>query len=84
MLGDLPVGSIDNGAVMKIIEPLWREKTETAPRLGGTQARPARATATKPPEVVPRAEGAAPAGGYKRLRCAGRVAWAHDWVSDPT
>jgi integrase len=34
-LGDLPVGSVDTGAVMKIIEPLWREKTETASRVRG-------------------------------------------------
>jgi integrase len=34
-IGDLPVGSIDTGAVMKIIEPLWREKTETASRVRG-------------------------------------------------
>ena len=29
-IGDLPVGSVDTSAVVKIIEPLWREKTETA------------------------------------------------------
>ncbi len=34
-IGDLPVGSVDTGAVVKIIEPLWREKTETASRLRG-------------------------------------------------
>jgi integrase len=34
-IGDLPVGSVDTGAVMKIIEPLWREKTETASRVRG-------------------------------------------------
>jgi integrase len=34
-IGDLPVGSIDTGAVIKIIEPLWREKTETASRVRG-------------------------------------------------
>jgi integrase len=34
-IGELPVGSVDTGAVMKIIEPLWREKTETASRLRG-------------------------------------------------
>jgi integrase len=34
-IGDLPVGSIDTGAVVKIIEPLWREKTETASRVRG-------------------------------------------------
>jgi integrase len=35
VLGDLPVGSVDTGAVVKIIEPLWRDKTETASRLRG-------------------------------------------------
>jgi len=34
-VGDLPVGSVDTGAVVKIIEPLWREKTETASRVRG-------------------------------------------------
>jgi integrase len=34
-IGALPVGSVDTGAVMKIIGPLWREKTETASRLRG-------------------------------------------------
>jgi hypothetical protein len=35
VIGDLPVGSVDTGAVVKIIEPLWREKTETASRVRG-------------------------------------------------
>jgi integrase len=34
-IGDMPVGSVDTGAVMKIIEPLWRKKTETASRVRG-------------------------------------------------
>jgi integrase len=34
-IGDLPVGSVDTGGVMKIIEPLWRKKTETASRVRG-------------------------------------------------
>ena len=34
-IGDLPVGSVDTGAVVKIIEPLWRAKTETASRVRG-------------------------------------------------
>jgi hypothetical protein len=34
-IGELPVGGVDTGAVVKIIEPLWREKTETAARLRG-------------------------------------------------
>jgi integrase len=34
-IGDLPVGIVDTGAVIKIIGPLWREKTETASRLRG-------------------------------------------------
>ncbi len=35
VIGDLSVGSVKTGAVMKIIEPLWREKTETASRVRG-------------------------------------------------
>jgi integrase len=35
VIGDLPVDSVDRGAVLKIIEPLWREKTETASRVRG-------------------------------------------------
>jgi hypothetical protein len=34
-IGDLRVGSVDTGAVVTIIEPLWREKTETASRVRG-------------------------------------------------
>jgi integrase len=34
-IGALPVNSVDTGAVVKIIEPLWREKTETASRVRG-------------------------------------------------
>jgi integrase len=34
-IGHLPVGSVDTGALVKIIEPLWREKTETASRVRG-------------------------------------------------
>jgi integrase len=34
-IGALPVGCVDKGAVMKIIEPLWRSKTETAARVRG-------------------------------------------------
>jgi integrase len=34
-IGALPVGGVDTGAVMRIIEPLWREKTETASRVRG-------------------------------------------------
>jgi integrase len=32
-LGGLPVAAIDTGLVMKIIEPLWKSKTETASRV---------------------------------------------------
>jgi integrase len=32
---DLPVGAVDVGAVMKILEPLWRTRTETASRVRG-------------------------------------------------
>ena len=34
-IGDLPVGAIDTGLIMKIIEPIWQTKTETASRLRG-------------------------------------------------
>jgi integrase len=34
-IGALPVGEVDKGAVMQIIEPLWRDKTVTAARLRG-------------------------------------------------
>jgi integrase len=34
-LGSLPVASIDTGAVIRVLEPLWRTKTETASRLRG-------------------------------------------------
>jgi hypothetical protein len=35
VLGALPVDSVDTGVVVKILEPLWREKTETASRVRG-------------------------------------------------
>lgn len=35
ILGKLPVAQVDVGAVMRVVEPLWREKTETASRLRG-------------------------------------------------
>jgi integrase len=35
ILGKLPVAQIDVGAVMRVLEPLWRAKTETASRLRG-------------------------------------------------
>jgi integrase len=34
-IGDAPVGCVDTAMVMQILEPLWREKTETASRLRG-------------------------------------------------
>jgi integrase len=34
-LGDLPVASIDAGLVLKVLEPIWNEKPETASRLRG-------------------------------------------------
>jgi integrase len=34
-IGNLPVNRVDTGAVIKIIEPLWRDKTETASRVRG-------------------------------------------------
>ena len=35
VLGEQPIGSVDAGAVLKILEPLWRDKTETASRVRG-------------------------------------------------
>ncbi len=35
VFGDWLVQAVDTGAVMKVLEPLWREKTETASRLRG-------------------------------------------------
>lgn len=35
VFGDLPVQSIDTGMVMRVIEPIWGKKTETASRLRG-------------------------------------------------
>ncbi len=35
ILGDLPVAAVDTGAVMLVLEPIWREKAETASRLRG-------------------------------------------------
>jgi integrase len=35
VFGDLPVGSIDVGLVMKVIEPIWATKPETASRVRG-------------------------------------------------
>jgi integrase len=35
ILGDLPVADVDTGAVMRVLEPIWREKAETASRLRG-------------------------------------------------
>jgi integrase len=35
VIGDLPIAAVDVGLVMKILEPIWRTKTETASRLRG-------------------------------------------------
>jgi hypothetical protein len=35
IIGELPVAAVDVGLVMKILEPIWRTKTETASRLRG-------------------------------------------------
>jgi integrase len=35
VLGALPVGEVDTGGIMRCLEPLWREKTETASRVRG-------------------------------------------------
>jgi integrase len=34
-LGDMPVGQIDVAAVMRVLEPIWQTKTETANRVRG-------------------------------------------------
>lgn len=35
VLGTLPVAAIDTGLVLKVLEPIWTEKTETASRVRG-------------------------------------------------
>jgi integrase len=35
LLGSLPVASVDTAVVMQVLEPIWRDKTETASRLRG-------------------------------------------------
>jgi integrase len=35
VLGDLPVGAIDRGLVLKVLRPIWRAKHETASRVRG-------------------------------------------------
>jgi integrase len=35
VIGDLPVQSVDTGLVMKILDPIWATKTETASRVRG-------------------------------------------------
>lgn len=35
VFGSLPVGEVDTGLVMKCLEPIWKDKTETATRLRG-------------------------------------------------
>ena len=35
MFGSLPVAAIDTALVMKALDPIWREKTETASRVRG-------------------------------------------------
>ncbi len=35
VLGSLPVQAIDTGLVLRVLEPIWRTKTETASRLRG-------------------------------------------------
>lgn len=34
-IGDMPVGAIETAHVLRILEPIWREKAETASRLRG-------------------------------------------------
>jgi integrase len=35
VIGDLSVSSIDTAAVMRVLEPIWRDRTETASRVRG-------------------------------------------------
>src|SRR5207245_8727541 len=35
VFGELPVAAIDTGLVVKVIEPIWTEKPETASRVRG-------------------------------------------------
>lgn len=35
VIGKLPVASIDTGHILKILEPIWKDKSETASRLRG-------------------------------------------------
>lgn len=35
IIGDLPVADVDTGLVLKVLEPIWREKPETASRVRG-------------------------------------------------
>jgi integrase len=35
VIGDLPVGEVDTNLVLKILEPIWESKTETATRVRG-------------------------------------------------
>jgi integrase len=35
VFGDLPIAELDTAAVMKVLEPIWRDKPETASRLRG-------------------------------------------------
>jgi integrase len=35
VLGSLPVQDVDQGLVLRVLDPIWREKTETASRLRG-------------------------------------------------
>jgi hypothetical protein len=35
LIGSLPVGAVDDGHVIKILQPIWNTKTETASRVRG-------------------------------------------------
>jgi integrase len=35
LIRDLPVAAVDDGLVMKVLQPIWNEKTETANRIRG-------------------------------------------------
>lgn len=39
VLGQLPIDAIDTGLVMQVLDPIWRDKTETATRVRGRMER---------------------------------------------
>jgi hypothetical protein len=71
VIGNLPVGRVDTPHVLQILEPIWKEKTETASRLRGrieTVLDSAKARGyRREPGALARASGANPACPYEAL-----------------